>query len=67
VVVSRRWLLWRVSRLRNLSERTIKLYSVFLRSFEKKLSDGKGQLRLAEVTPELTRAYFTARMQQETI
>jgi site-specific recombinase XerD len=67
VVVSRRWLLWRVSRLRNLSERTIKLYSVFLRSFEKKLSDGKGPLWLAEVTPELTRAYFTARMQQESI
>ncbi len=53
-------------RLRNLSDRTIKLYSIFLKGFERALSSGKGQLRLTEVTPDLARAYITGRMQQET-
>ena len=53
-------------RLRNLLERTIKLYSTFLHGFERSLSVGKNPLRLGELTPELARAYITARMQQQT-
>jgi len=53
--------------LRNLSVLTVKVNCNMLRMFLRKMAGERKTLRLAEVTPDLARAYIAGRQQQTTI
>jgi site-specific recombinase XerD len=53
--------------LRNLSVLTVKVNGNMLRAFMRKMAGERKTLHLAEVTPDLARAYIAGRQQQTTI